>query len=194
MKLSEWAKAQGISYITAYRWFKSGKLPVGAYQTESGTILVDAKRKEEHMLSLMNGRSNLRSVFDDAALLLNAFDSTYWPSHVVERRQSQRFRTLNEEKQYAIVGEVPGFTQEEIKVSVSNNILTISGKHEMTKESERYFSKDASTFEASYTLPNDADLEKISADHKNGILEITIPKHQKSQQIREVPIKQLKAK
>lgn len=41
MKLSAWAKSQGISYITAYRWFCGGALPVPAYQTPSGTIVVD---------------------------------------------------------------------------------------------------------------------------------------------------------
>lgn len=40
MKLSEWAKKQGISYHTAWRWFKEGKLPVRAEQTPSSTILV----------------------------------------------------------------------------------------------------------------------------------------------------------
>lgn len=40
MKLSDWAKRQGISYRTAWRWFKSGKLPVVAEQTKTGTILI----------------------------------------------------------------------------------------------------------------------------------------------------------
>lgn len=40
MKLKEWAKKQGISYLTSYRWFKDGKLPVKAYQSDSGTIIV----------------------------------------------------------------------------------------------------------------------------------------------------------
>ena len=40
MKLSEWAKANGISYKTAWRWFKAGKLPVPAEQVPTGTILV----------------------------------------------------------------------------------------------------------------------------------------------------------
>lgn len=41
MKLSKWAKQQGISYRTAWNWFKAGKMPVHAIQTKSGTILVD---------------------------------------------------------------------------------------------------------------------------------------------------------
>ena len=40
MKLSRWAKKNGISYWTAFRWFKSGTLPVPAIQTKSRTILV----------------------------------------------------------------------------------------------------------------------------------------------------------
>lgn len=40
MKLSDWAKKQGISYRTAWRWFNEGKLPVEAEQTPSGTILI----------------------------------------------------------------------------------------------------------------------------------------------------------
>lgn len=40
MKLSEWAKQQGISYKTAWRWFKADKLPVAVEQTPTGTILV----------------------------------------------------------------------------------------------------------------------------------------------------------
>ena len=40
MKLSEWARGQGISYRTAWRWFKAGTLPVPAEQAATGTILV----------------------------------------------------------------------------------------------------------------------------------------------------------
>ena len=40
MKLSEWAERQGIHYMTAWRWWKAGKLPVPAYQSPSGSIIV----------------------------------------------------------------------------------------------------------------------------------------------------------
>ena len=43
MKLSTWAKKQGISYRTAWRWFKEGKLPVEVEQMATGTILVKEK-------------------------------------------------------------------------------------------------------------------------------------------------------
>lgn len=44
MKLSDWAKSQGIAYQTAWRWFKAGKLPIKTVQTPSGTILVEPRQ------------------------------------------------------------------------------------------------------------------------------------------------------
>lgn len=41
MKLSTWAKKQGISYRTAWRWFKTGMLPVPHKQLPSGTIIIN---------------------------------------------------------------------------------------------------------------------------------------------------------
>jgi len=40
MRLSDWARQQGVSYKTAWRWYHAGRLPVPAYQTDTGTILV----------------------------------------------------------------------------------------------------------------------------------------------------------
>lgn len=52
MKLSEWAKQQGISYKTAWRWFKDGKLPVPVRQTETGTILIEDKTSDDGKVAL----------------------------------------------------------------------------------------------------------------------------------------------
>ena len=41
MKLSNWARRNGVSYLTAWRWFRKGMLPVPARQLPTGTILVD---------------------------------------------------------------------------------------------------------------------------------------------------------
>ena len=41
MKLSEWADRQGVHYMTAWRWWRAGKLPVPAYQSASGSIIVE---------------------------------------------------------------------------------------------------------------------------------------------------------
>lgn len=50
MKLKDWADKTGVKYLTAYRWFKAGTLPVKAYQTDSGTIIVeDPEFMEQNM-------------------------------------------------------------------------------------------------------------------------------------------------
>jgi len=64
MKLSDWAKKQGISYLTAYRWFKDGKLPVEAYQSESGTIIVkDESDTSEQNMAGNNQSNDIMSLF-----------------------------------------------------------------------------------------------------------------------------------
>lgn len=44
MKLSEYAKQQGISYRTAFRWWKAGQIP--GYQAPTGTIIVQEPKVE----------------------------------------------------------------------------------------------------------------------------------------------------
>ncbi len=45
MRLGEWAAREGVHYQTAWRWWRDGALPVPAWQTETGTILVDVPRE-----------------------------------------------------------------------------------------------------------------------------------------------------
>ena len=50
MKLSAWAKKMGISYQTAWRWFRDGKIE-GAFKTPSGSIFVpDEVKKEDYVV------------------------------------------------------------------------------------------------------------------------------------------------
>jgi predicted site-specific integrase-resolvase len=53
MKLSEWAKKEGISYRTAWRWVRSGSMPVPFEKTKTGTYLVAApKQTTENAVAL----------------------------------------------------------------------------------------------------------------------------------------------
>ncbi|MDR9896221.1 hypothetical protein G7B40_016865 [Aetokthonos hydrillicola Thurmond2011] len=47
MKLSQYAEHIGVSYKTAWRWWKAGKLPHPAKQSPSGTVLVDFTPQNE---------------------------------------------------------------------------------------------------------------------------------------------------
>jgi hypothetical protein len=65
MKLKDWADKTGIKYLTAYRWFKAGKLPVPAYQSESGTIIVqdDAENPSEQAMAGNSNQNDAMSLF-----------------------------------------------------------------------------------------------------------------------------------
>lgn len=65
MKLKDWADKTGIKYLTAYRWFKAGKLPVPAYQSESGTIIVqdDAENFSEQVMPGNSNQNDAMSLF-----------------------------------------------------------------------------------------------------------------------------------
>lgn len=62
MKLADWAKKQNLSYMTCYRWFKENKMPstVRAYQTESGTIIVEDLPK----VSIENKKDPIAEILD----------------------------------------------------------------------------------------------------------------------------------
>lgn len=81
---------------------------------------------------------------------------------------------------------VPGFKKEHIAIQIENQYLKIQGNVENEKEQnpeEKYTIREfqKSAFEKSYKLPNDVDVERISAKHEDGILNIWVPKKAKEE-------------
>ncbi|MBE3563550.1 MAG: IS607 family transposase [Hydrogenibacillus schlegelii] len=56
MKLSEWAKKRGITYKTAWRWVREGKMPVPFEITPSGTILVHEPEEQKEGITALYAR------------------------------------------------------------------------------------------------------------------------------------------
>lgn len=86
------------------------------------------------------------------------------------------------EKDYHIELAVPGMTREDMKISVEDNILTISGekKEEKTDENDRYTRREYSynSFSRSFQLPDGVRPEEINAGYKDGVLTLNIPKRE----------------
>lgn len=78
MKLSEWAKKQGISYKTAWRWFKAGKLPVAFEQTATGTILIHEPKPQNNAVAIYArvSSSDQKSDLDRQVARLVSFATT----------------------------------------------------------------------------------------------------------------------
>lgn len=79
---------------------------------------------------------------------------------------------------------VPGYKKEEIEISVSNSTLTIKGetKKEEKEEKGDYYRCEISqgSFSRMISLPAEVDESKAKASMKDGMLELTLPKIEKS--------------
>jgi HSP20 family protein len=86
---------------------------------------------------------------------------------------------------YVINADLPGVKDEELEVSLSGNLLTISGKREEEhrEEAESYYAMERShgSFARSFTMPDGVDAESVTADLKQGVLTVRIPKKPEAQ-------------
>lgn len=85
-----------------------------------------------------------------------------------------------------------GIDPKNVKVTIENDILTVEGKDKEEKETKEkdYYRKEirSGSFTRSVSLPVHVKGDKASAESKNGILRITVPKVDKKI-IKEIPIK-----
>ncbi len=85
---------------------------------------------------------------------------------------------------YLIRGEVPGVKKEDVKVSVQDGMLTIQGERKMEKEekNKKFHRVECSygNFVRSFRMPDDADENKVKAEFKDGMLNVTLPKSAKA--------------
>lgn len=86
--------------------------------------------------------------------------------------------------EYLVKAELPEMKKEEVKVSVENGELTISGERKIEKEDKgkKYHRIERSygSFMRSFTLPETVSGEKVSAEFKDGILTVHLPKDEKA--------------
>lgn len=86
---------------------------------------------------------------------------------------------------YVVHAELPGVKQSDIHVEVERGLLTVRGERkfasdEATKKTFRRVERFYGTFSRSFTLPENADAEHVSADLKDGVLDVRIPKKAQS--------------
>jgi HSP20 family protein len=85
---------------------------------------------------------------------------------------------------YRIEIAAPGLDKADFKINLEDNVLTISAeKEEKQEEKDEHFMRrefNYSSFSRSFTLPDYLDAEKISAKHKDGVLNVMIPKKEGS--------------
>jgi HSP20 family protein len=80
--------------------------------------------------------------------------------------------------------ELPGIEPKDVDVSVEDQTLTVTGKREFSSEvnedSYHRVERRYGSFTRSITLPQTADVEKVSASFDKGVLTIEVPKHERA--------------
>ena len=91
---------------------------------------------------------------------------------------------IEDDKEYLISAELPEVLKNDVKVTVENGILNLTGERKFEKEEpgKRYHRIERSygSFVRSFTLPDDADAEKVHADFKDGVLKVHVAKSEKA--------------
>jgi HSP20 family protein len=98
-----------------------------------------------------------------------------------------------DDKGYVIEVAAPGLEKKDFKISFDKNVLSISSAKEnvANAEADGYLRREFNytSFSRSFTLPENIDGNKIKAQHKNGLLTVSIPKEELSvKQVKEIAI------
>jgi HSP20 family protein len=88
------------------------------------------------------------------------------------------------EKEYLIKAELPEIKKEEVKVTAQDGVLMIQGERKTEKEEKgkkfHRIERSYGCFERSFSVPDDADETRVTAEFKDGVLNIHLPKTEKS--------------
>ena len=80
--------------------------------------------------------------------------------------------------------ELPGIDSNDVDIRLENNVLTLRGErkvdHEVKQENYHRVERAYGSFSRSFTLPSIVDQEKIKAEYKDGVLELTLPKREEA--------------
>ena len=99
---------------------------------------------------------------------------------------SPRVDITEDDKEYVIKADLPDVKKEDIKLTVLDNVMSISGerKYEKEEQGKKYHRVERSygSFMRSFTVPDDADASKVSAEYKDGVLNAHLPKSEKANQ------------
>lgn len=114
---------------------------------------------------------------------LSSNDTDY--SNIVTSHWRPAVDIKEEENRFLITADLPGVDPKDIEITMDEGVLTLKGERqsEVREEKEGYkrVERVSGAFYRRFSLPDTADAERIEATGKNGVLEITLPKHEKLQ-------------
>jgi len=126
-------------------------------------------------------QNEINKLFETRAGVPGAEDG----SNVVTSHWMPAVDIKEETERFVLLADVPGVDPKDIDITMENGVLTIKGERAAESEEEREafkrLERARGTFYRRFSLPDTADAANISAKGKNGVLEISIPKHERLQ-------------
>ena len=136
------------------------------------------------------------SPFEEMERILENFSTRGWlrPFHWDEpmtgelalplERKIPSVDVLERDDEITVKAELPGIEKKDLDVSLTNNSVTIKGSssHEEKQEEANYYRCEISkgSYMRTIALPAEIDEDKARAKFKDGVLELTLPKVEKS--------------
>ena len=91
---------------------------------------------------------------------------------------------IAEEKDHILVKiEVPGIEEKDLRVNFEDGLLSVSGERQFERKEDRNYhriERSYGSFIRTFSLPRTVDANAITANYKNGVLEIAIPKKEEA--------------
>ncbi len=122
------------------------------------------------------------------------FDDDFFPVSSGRATSMPAVNIREDEKRFALELAVPGIDKKDLKIDISEDILTISSESKNESEDNRdgYKRKEFSysSFSRSFQIPENVNREKIDANYRDGVLSVFLPKfeEEKSKISRQVKI------
>ena len=134
-----------------------------------------------------------RAVLNEIDNLFDNFWNLDYPSNYKEKFQPQ-FDISQNKTSYFITADLPGVDKKDIDISLTDDMIIISGERKLNENHDNEFSRYNNirygSFEKSFYIPDDANIDKISAKMNNGALTLEIKKAKKiSSNIKKISIK-----
>ena len=126
--------------------------------------------KYEPFKELENFDDKIQSLLNTFPNLNSEYEESFYP----------KIDISEDEKNIYVDTELPGIKKNDIKITLEDNILTVSGEKKSEKEKkEKSFYRSERTyglFSRSFTVPGDINSDTINAKFEDGILKIVIEK------------------
>jgi HSP20 family protein len=90
------------------------------------------------------------------------------------------FEVKETKDEYVVRADLPGVSEQDLEISLTGNVIQISGQREQEtqQEGDRFYSMERTygRFTRSFALPEGANAERVSAELREGVLTVHIPK------------------